>query len=124
MTVLAVEEGDHKVGEQVHTFFKVGAGKQVFQRNLKAFIAGVLDVDDDEVGEAEAKIAASEDSPMIGLVTLVTARQQTSKEGKDDDGNPRKYTVYGWTPSLTDEEISDALDDETIAQYFPNGLGD
>lgn len=122
LTILAVEEGDHKPGEQVHTFFKVGAGKQVFQRNLKAFLAGVLDVADDEIGEEEGLEAASDGSPMLGLVTVVTARRQTSQKTKDEDGNPVQYTVYSWTPSLTDDEIREALGEEGMTRFFPNGL--
>lgn len=122
LTILAVEEGDHKVGEQVHTFFKVSAGKQVFQRNLKAFIATVLDVDDSEIGETEAKEISGEEQRMAGLVTLVTARKQASKEGKDEKGNPRVYTVYSWAPSLTNQEITEAIGEDGVARFFPNGL--
>lgn len=122
LTILAVEEGDHKVGEQVHTFFKLSAGKQVFQRNLKAFIATVLDVDDEEIGEDEAKQISGEEQRMAGLVTVVTARKQTSKDGKDDDGKPRQYTVYSWSASLTNAEVAEAIGEEGVARFFPNGL--
>jgi len=124
LTVLAVEDGPHKAGEVVHTFFKVGtgaAGKTTFQSNLKAFMVGVLACDDDDIGEAEAKQATAENSPMKGLVTIVTARQRQSKDKKDDEGLPRKYTVYSWSPSLTNEEIVAAIGEEAFATFFPNG---
>jgi hypothetical protein len=125
LTILAVEDGGeqpHKVGEQVHVFFKRGQYPKVFLQNIKSFMAGVLDVADEEIGEEEADAALSDDSPMIGLVTVVTGRQQASKSSRDDDGNPFKYTVYSWSPSLTDEEILEAIGQEGVERFFPNGL--
>lgn len=125
LTILAVEDGGespHKVGEQVHVFYKRGQFPKVFLQNIKGFMAGVLDVDDGEIGEEEAEQALSDDSPMVGLVTVVTGRQQASRSSKDDDGNPRKYTVYSYLPSLDDEEIVEALADGDVDRFFPNGL--
>ncbi len=122
LTILAVDEGDHKVGEEVHVFFTKGQYPKLFLQNIKAFIAGVLDVNDDEVGEEEAEETLSEDSPMLGLVTVVTARQQASKSKKDDNGEPRKYTVYSWMPSMDDDEIVEAIGEEAVEKFFPNGL--
>lgn len=124
LTILAVEDGDHKVGEQVHVFYKKGQYPKVFLQNIKGFMAGVLDVADDEIGEEEAEQALSDDSPMVGLVTVVTGRQQASKSSRDEDGNPRKYTVYSWQPSLDDEEIVEAIGEEGVERFFPNGLGE
>lgn len=122
LTILAVEDGDHKVGETVNTFFRVGAGKKTFQSNLKAFLAGVLDVDDEVIDEPQAMQATKEDSPMKGLVTVVTARQRTSKDKKDEKtGEPVQYTVYSWTPSLDDDGIIAAIGEEAYATFFPNG---
>ncbi len=121
LTILAVEEGEHKVGEIVNTFFRVGAGKSTFQSNLKAFLAGVLDVDDEAIDEASAMKATEENSPMRGLVTIVTARQRTSKKKVDDKtGEPVEYTVYSWSACLNDAEIVAAIGDEAYAQFFPN----
>jgi hypothetical protein len=125
LTILAVEDGGeqpHKVGEQVHVFFKKGQFPKVFLQNIKSFMAGVLDVADEEIGEEEADAALSDDSPMVGLVTVVAGRQQASKSSRDDDGNPFKYTVYSWSPSLTDEEIVEAIGQEGVERFFPNGL--
>ncbi len=122
LTILAVEEGDHKVGEQVHVFYSKGQYPKLFLQNIKTFMAGVLDVADDEIGEEEAETALSDDSPMVGLVTVVTAREQASKTKKDDDGNPRKYVVTSWQPSLDDEEILEAIGEEGVTRFFPNGL--
>lgn len=122
LTILAVEEGDHKVGEQVHTFFKKGQYPKVFLQNIKSFIAGVLDVGDDEVGEEEAEAVLSEDNPVEGLVTVVSGRKQASRSSKDDDGNPFMYTVYGWGASLDEDEIVDAIGEDGVSKFFPNGL--
>lgn len=122
LTILAVEEGDHKVGEQVHTFFKRGQYPKVFLQNIKSFIAGVLDVADDEVGEEEAEEVLGENNPLEGLVTVVSGRKQASKSSKDEDGNPFMYTVYSWMPSLDEEEITEALAEGDMERFFPNGL--
>jgi hypothetical protein len=125
LTILAVDDGGenpHRVGEQVHIFYKKGQYPDVFLQNIKGFMAGVLDVNDDEIGEEEAEKALSDDSPMVGLVTVVTGRQQASKSSRDEDGNPRKYTVYSYQPSLDDEEIVEAVGEEGIERFFPNGL--
>lgn len=122
LTILAVEDGDHKVGEQVHVFFKRGQYPKVFLQNIKSFIAGVLDVGDDEVGEEEAEQVLSDQNPVEGLVTVVTGRQQASKSSRDDDGNPFKYTVYSWGASLDDDEIVEAIGEEGVERFFPNGL--
>lgn len=128
LTVLAVEEGEHKVGEVVHVMFKyvsTAEGKQIFQRNLKAFLAGVLDVEDDRIDEAAADRAKSEDSPLKGLVTVVTARNRASKDKVYDKGpnkgQPVEYTVYSWEPSLDDEAIKEAIGKEAYEKHFPNG---
>ena len=125
LTILAVEDGGespHKVGEQVHVFFKRGQYPKVFLQNIKSFIAGVLDVGDDEVGEEEAEQVLSDENPLEGLVTVVTGRKQASKSSKDDNGNPFMYTVYGWGASLDAEEIGEALGEGGIERFFPNGL--
>lgn len=125
LTILAVEDGGespHKVGEQVHVFWKRGQYPKVFLQNIKSFIAGVLDVSDDEVGEEEAEQVLSDDNPVEGLVTVVTGRQQASRSSKDDNGNPFKYTVYSWGASLDDEEIVEAIGEDGVSRFFPNGL--
>lgn len=127
LTVLAVSDGPHKVGEVVHTFFKytnTAEMREVFQRNLKAFIANVLDVDDELVDESVAKkiLDEGEKSDMIGLVTVVTARSRTSKKSKDEKtGEPFEYTVYSWEPSLDEAAIKDAIGEAAYKQFFPNG---
>jgi len=125
LTILNVEDGGespHKVGEQVHVFFKRGAYPKVFLQNIKSFIAGVLDEPDDEVGEEEAERVLSDDNPLEGLVTVVTGRQQASKSSKDADGNPFKYTVYSWGAQLDAEEITEVVGKNAIERFFPNGL--
>lgn len=119
LTILAVESGDHKVGEVVHTFFSMKHGKNIFQRNLKSFLANVLDCDDNEIDEGATLQACSEDSPMKGLVTLVTGTKRNSKKVDPDTGDNYTYIVHGWAPSLSDDEIVDALSDEALERFFP-----
>lgn len=122
LTILNVIDGTHRVGEVVNTFFRVGAGKKTFQANLKGFLAGVLNVDDELIDEPQAMQATKEDSPMKGLVTVVTAQKRKSKEKKDEKtGEPVEYTVYSWSPSLDDAEILEAIGEEAYAQFFPQG---
>lgn len=122
LTVLAVDEGSHRVGEIVHTFFRMKAGKSTFQSNLKSFLATVLGVDDEQIDEEVAKIACSEGSPMKGLVTIVTAQQRNHKTAKDEKtGEAVQYTVVSWTACLTNDEIVTAIGDEAYATFFPNG---
>ena len=127
LTILAVEEGpaegaQHKVGEVVHTFFYMKSGKKTFHQNLKGFMAGVLNVDDEDVGEEEAEAATKEDSPMKGLVTVVTGRRRTSKKTKDEKtGEPVEYVVYSWSPCLDASEVLAAIGEEAYAKFFPNG---
>ena len=122
LTILAVAEGERSIGEVVHVFFKVGTNKKMFQQNLKAFIAGVMDVADEEIGESEAEATISDDNPLAGMVTVVSVRMQAHKEAKNDDGSPVMYARYGWAPSLDDDEIVEAIGEDGVAQFFPNGL--
>jgi hypothetical protein len=130
LTILAIDPSTgptpHKVGEVVNTFFKVqtgAGGKNTFQGNLKAFLAGVLDVADDQIGEAEAGEACGEKSPMKGLVTVVTARRVVSQKTKDAvTGQPVSYVVYSWSPCLDAEQINAALSAEDLKRFFPSGL--
>lgn len=124
LTILAVEHGEHRVGEVVHTMWKydnTAEKKQIFQRNLKAFACGVLGCEDEEFGEEEATLAASEDSPLKGLVTVVTGTLQTSKKGKKEDGTPKQYTLFSWSPSLTKDEIVEAIGADAYKKFFPTG---
>ncbi len=129
LTVLAVDragEDGHSVGETINTFFTCKAGtegRDMFQRKLKAFLAGVLDCEDEAIGKEEAEQASSEESPMVGLVTKVTMRLQASKSSVDDDGNPVKYPVYSWEPSYDGDAVEALLGEEGMEKFFPNGFG-
>lgn len=134
LTVLAVEEGDHKVGEVVNTTFtaKQGpGGKDIFQQNLKGFLCGVLGLADDAVDEdgnpiinaANSEAASGEEQPMAGRVTVVTVRKRNSKKGKTEEGDPTTYNVYTWSPELTAKEIEEAIGKDGVKKFFPNGLG-
>lgn len=124
LTILAAEDGGHKVGEQVQTFFKLDPRyPKMFYGKIMAFIAGVMGVTDDEVGEEETDMVLSEDNPLAGMVTVVTATASPSKKATNEDGTPKMFTNYGWSESLTEEEIIAAIRDEGVERFFPNGLG-
>jgi len=130
LTILAIDAStgptQHKVGEVVNTFFKVqtgAGGRNTFQGNLKGFLAGVLGVEDSAIGEAEAAQACSDQSPMKGLVTVVTARRVVSQKTKDAvTGQPVSYVVYSWSQLLDSAQITAALPAEDLKRFFPNGL--
>lgn len=136
LTVLSIIEGsqrlsenqqDHRVGESVNTFFTCKAGKQgkeIFQRNLKAYMAGVLGCADDEIGQAEAEKASGEENVLGGLVTILTVRMQAHKTAKDEKtGDPVMYPIYSWSGMLTEDETKDVMTDEAFAKIFPKGFG-
>ena len=124
LTIIAVEEGDHKVGEQVQTFFKLDPRyPDMFYGKIMGFIAGVMGVTDDEVGEDETnEVLDPEGNPLLGVVTLVTAVASASKKSTNDDGSPKMFTNYSWGTGLDNTEIADAIGEEAVERFFPNGL--
>lgn len=128
LTVLAVQDGDHKVGEVVNTFFKfedTAKGRTIFQQNLKSFMAGVLAVDDERIGKDEADAASGEKQQMKGLITVVTVLMRTSKtkvyEDGPNKGQPTQYPVFSWSPSLDAAETEAAIGAEAYKRFFPSG---
>lgn len=123
LTVLAVEKGDHPIGDQVQTFFKLDPRyPKMFYGKIMAFIAGVMGVTDDEVGEEETEEVLGEQNPLEGLVTVVNAVSSVSKKSKNEDGTPKVFTNYSWGTSLDDDEIADAIGAEGVERFFPSGL--
>jgi hypothetical protein len=124
LTILAVDgESEHKAGDEVHVFYKFDPRyPKMFFGKIIGFIAGVMDVADDAIGEDETNEVLSDNNPMVGMVTVVTARDQVSSKSKDEDGNPRVYTNYSWSARLSEEEIVAAIGEEGVEQFFPNGL--
>lgn len=126
LTVLAVEDGDHKPGDVVNTFWSVGSGqirRDIFQRNVKAFVAGVLDCQDEDVDEESIDAVLGNDNPLKGHVTLLTVNMRTSRDKVDEKtGQPKMYPVLSWSPAYTVEEIREAIGDEGVSRFFPNGL--
>jgi hypothetical protein len=123
LTILGVIDGDHRVGEEVHTFYREAVGKSTFLGNLKGFLAGITGANDEDVTEADADKALEDGSPVEGLVFIVRGRQRASKNKKDDKtGEPLVYTLYDWNQAMTPEEISEAIGDEAVAKFFPSGL--
>ncbi len=123
LTILAVEEGPHKVGEQVQTFFKKDERyPKMFYGKIMGFIAGVTGVTDAEVDENDTEEVLSDKNPLAGLVTVVTATASPSKKQKNPDGTPKMFTNYSWNTSLDDEEIEAAIGPEGMARFYPDGL--
>lgn len=126
LTVLSVEAGDeesNRVGEQVQVYFKFDQRwPNMFLGKVKSFIAGVLGVSDDQVGEAEAEEASGENSPLVGLVTTLSAVASPSKRSTNPDGSPKLFTNYSWGRNLSADEIRSALSEEAVNRFFPNGL--
>ena len=127
LTILAVSDGPHKAGEVVTVNF---GDKRITEKqwlgNIKSFIAGVMNVEDSKVGEAETMrtLDPSQDGQAVmnGTVCRVKAFQRASKSARDKNGEPFDYSVYTWSPSLTDEEILQIIGEEGIKRFFPNGL--
>lgn len=124
LTVLAVESGtEHKPGDEVHVFYKFDPRyPKMFFGKIMGFIAGVMDVEDSAIGEDETNDVLSDDNPMRGMVTVVTARNSPSAKSKNEDGTPKVFTNYSWSPRLSDEEIVAAIGEEAVVEFFPNGL--
>jgi hypothetical protein len=126
-TVLAVIDGGtqpHKVGEVVHVMWNYGGTAekhQIFQRNLKKFIGGVLDVSDESIDEANCLRISGQEQAMGGLVTIVTGHDQPSKKSKDEKGNPKMFTNFSWTPCMDKDEIVAAIGEEAFKVFFPTG---
>lgn len=123
LTILAVDHGDHRVGEAVQTFWKKGEFPKVFFSNIRTFVADLLGVDFEEVTEQVVeRIAAEEGGNLRGLVAVVTGLERAQKNRRQEDGSPAMFTHYSWSPALSDEEIMAAIGEEGVARFFPNGL--
>ena len=96
------------------------------RREWQAFIAGVMAVEDSKIGENETMQTLDKSQGgqevLNGTVCRVKAIQRSSKKSKDEQGNPYDYSIYSWSPSLTDAEIVQALGEEAVKRFFPNGL--
>ena len=123
-TVLACEEGDHRVGEVVHAFYKRGDNSvrhDIWLGNVKSMLCQLLGIDKDaeEAMSAEewadnAAVAFDEDSPLEGFVAVLTTVI------KDNQAGTGKYASYGWSEQFDDDAIRDALSEDEIARFFPN----
>lgn len=133
LTLLATINGAHKEGEVVTVIFgsKSGTKKQWFG-NIKGFIATVMGQADDAIDEGatvrtlaefekDGKLVAGE-NVLGGTVCRVRSTPRVSKKSKNDDGSSREYFVYSWAPAMENEEIRQALGDERVTRFFPNGL--
>ena len=127
LSILAVLDGPHKVGEVVTVTF---GDKRITEKqwlgNIKGFIAGVMNVDDSNIGEAETMKTLSPptgNGVMNGTVCRVRALQRASKTARDQKtGEAFEYSVYSWFPALSDAEIVQAIGEEGVKRFFPSGL--
>jgi hypothetical protein len=128
LTILAVLDGPHKVGEVVTTTWgdKRAKTEKQWLGNIKAFIAGVMAVDDAKIGETEtmATLPAEQGGQAVlnGTVCRIKAVRRTGKSVDKETGQPFEYSLYTWAPSLNDEEIVQAIGAEGVKRFFPNGL--
>lgn len=127
LSILAALDGPHKAGEVVTVTF---GDKRITEKqwlgNIKGFIAGVMNVDDSQIGEAETMQtldAPQGNGVMNGTVCRVRALERPSKSARDQKtGEAFSYSVYSWFPALTNEEIVQAIGEEGVKRFFPNGL--
>lgn len=134
LTILAVLDGPHRIGEAVTVNFP---DKRVTEKqwlgNIKGFIAGVMNVADEAIGNDETYQTLAEfrddsgkmvqgENVLGGTVCRVKAIQRSSKSSKNDNGDPFSYSVYSWFPALTEAEIKQAIGEEGVKRFFPNGL--
>lgn len=120
-TVLKVLDDDngagHKPGESVTHMIMMKHDSAL--GNIKAFIAGVMDIDPEEIDVAEAEaIFADEnntkhDQPLAG--TVVECKNRNIKTKSDTD-----FTRITYVRSVPASELLDSLDDKIIQRYFPN----
>lgn len=120
LTVLGVIVGDHEVGEEVATTFR--QRNKSFNSNLCGFLAGITGANDEDVTEAHAEAALADNSPVKGLVCIVKAVKRTHRTAKNDDGTPVEYFVYTWEQAMSPDQIREAIGEEAVARFFPNGL--
>jgi len=135
LTILAVSDGPHKVGEVATVNF---GDKRITQKqwlgNIKGFIANVMNVADEAVGEKETLQTCDSflndagqiqkgENVLGGTVCRVKAIVRASKSARDPKtGEAFDYSVYVWSPSLTNEEIVQAIGAEGVKRFFPSGL--
>ena len=128
LTILAVNDGTHKEGEVLTVVYgeKSAQTKANWYGNIKGFIATVMGVADDAVGEAETVATLTKElggqNVLGGTVCRVKAMRRVSKKNRDEKGNPREFTVYNWGLALSSEEIPGVLGEERVKRFFPNGL--
>lgn len=121
VTILAVNRGSMKEGEVASVTYSKQHGLDLFLGNIKGFIAGVMNVPDDAVGENETLQCLEPQNILAGTVARVRADARASKK-KDERGENFSYQVYTWHPSLDKAEIEKALGPDRVKKHFPNGL--
>lgn len=122
LTILAVGSGPHKEGEVVNILYGRKHGNTQFLQNVKSFIAGVMNVEDGLIDEAATMRTLDPEQVLAGLVIQVKASRRNSKKSKREDGTPFEYSVYTYSPTLSDEDIKQTLGEARVKRFFPNGL--
>ena len=107
----------------------MGSGKikqEIYQRNVKAFVAGVLDCADEEVDTEDLDVVLDDaTNPLKGYVCLLTVTMRQSRDKIDEKtGEKAWYPVLSWSAAYTPEEITEAIGEDGLTRFFPNGLGD
>jgi len=123
LTILAVNEGPHKVGEVVTATFSKNHGADIYNGNIKGFIAGVLGVEDPQVGPEETLQTLDPEQILRGEVCRCRAARRLSKKSVNvTTKEPNQYSVYTWYPRMEKPEILAAIGEEGVKRFFPNGL--
>lgn len=104
------EKKQHRVGESVTHMLM--AEHDAFLGNIKALVAAVLDIGDEEVTESECNDVFGPDQPLAGCVVEVEAIEIETKAG-----NPFTKVIY--RRMLDDEEIAETFTEEEIRQFLP-----
>lgn len=100
----------HRPGEAVSQLMM--AKHDSFKGNVKAMIANLLGVKENEVAEKDCEAACSAQQPMAGIIAEVRARDILTKKGTP-------FTTIRYVRSFPAVEIQDTIDPKLLDIYFP-----
>lgn len=105
----------HRLREDVCQLVK--QTNDYFLSEVKSFVAGVMGIQAEDVGEDDALLVYDpEKQPLVGYVVEVHARNITLKDSNKD------FTRVTYKREVKPQELLEGLDPEIISRYFPNGV--